>query len=113
MVLGLVTLACDAPEKPTASTSAVPVLSEKRTVVGRARNGKGGPAVIVNGRPIYIHQLREWPRELVGNRVAVTGRIEQRQGLPEPKPGELPLGGIVGPYQVVHDASWKLADGAN
>lgn len=84
--------------------------SVRQTLVGLARDGKAGPAIIVDGAPVYVVGLEAWPEAWVGRRVEVTGDVVERQGLPDPAPGELPVAGIVGAYRVIENGSWRLLD---
>ncbi len=79
-------------------------------LTGIARDGKGGPAIEVDGAPVYVLGLDAWPSEWVGKRVEVTGFVETRPGLPEPAEGEEPIGGIVGPYRVIEQATYRLVE---
>ena len=98
---------CASPERAERGTAMQAESGRRSTIVGIARDGKGGPAVIVDGRPIYVPRLKAWPEGWVGEQVVVNGRIRTRQGLPE---GTTDMGGIVGPYQVIEHASWRLAE---
>lgn len=80
------------------------------TRVGIARNGKAGAALVIDDVPVYVIGVDEWPDDVVGARVAVTGKVRTRQGLPPVPPSEPQVAGIVGPYRVIEDASWRLAD---
>lgn len=87
-----------------------PEAGARETLTGVARDGKGGPAIVVDGTPVYVRGLDAWPAGWVGERVEVTGVVITRPGLPEPAPGEPAIGGIVGPYRVIEDATWRLVE---
>jgi len=57
---------------------------------GIAEARKLGAAVRGDGFEVWIDGLSDWPRELVGRRVRVTGVLEERNDLPVfvQKPGE-------------------------
>ncbi len=92
--------------RPPRTECPVPAESTGRvaTLIGVARGGKGGPAVVVDGTPVYLPRLDAWPEGWIGEQVVVTGRIATRPGLP----ADADVGGIVGPYCVVPRASWRL-----
>jgi hypothetical protein len=107
----LVCLSPAPPDLRTAGPSAArPAQADggiQQTLVGEARSGKAGAAIIVDDAPVYVTGLDEWPPGWSGKRVVVTGNVVTRHGLPRsPPPTE---GGIVGPYRVVENATWQLA----
>jgi hypothetical protein len=106
----LVCLSVVAPDAgtPAPSGSSPSDAGAKQTLVGIARDGKAGPAILVDGEPVYVKGVDAWPKEWIGERVSVTGHVRTRQGLPEkPPPKE---GGIVGPYRMIEDATYELSD---
>ncbi|HEY1712254.1 MAG TPA: hypothetical protein VGG07_05095 [Solirubrobacteraceae bacterium] len=48
-------------------------LDEHVTVVGTAQNAAAGAIVSLDGRPVYVSELEQWPPELVGRNVEVSG----------------------------------------
>ena len=48
-------------------------VGEQVTVVGTAQNAAAGAIVSLDGRPVYVSQLEQWPPELVGRKVEVSG----------------------------------------
>ncbi len=81
-----------------------------QTLIGVARDGKAGPAISIDGVPVYVMGLEAWPEAWLGKRVEVTGQVVERPGLPAPQDGEPPVAGIVGPYRVIENGSWRLLD---
>ncbi len=82
---------------------------ERVTVVGRAANAKGGAVVVVDGAPYYLPQLDEWPDDLLGKTVEVTGIKSREQFIPEvvvDKDGAISQG-AVGQQTTIREATWK------
>merc|ERR1719391_437613 len=54
--------------------------SGRVTIVGTARNAKGGAVVLdeQRGRTVYVDALHGWDNEYVGQTVEVTGRLVHR-----------------------------------
>ncbi len=48
-------------------------VGEQVTVVGTAQNAAAGAIVSLDGRPVYVSQLEQWPPDLVGRKVEVSG----------------------------------------
>jgi hypothetical protein len=48
-------------------------VDEPVTVVGTAQNAAAGAIVSLDGRPVYVSELEQWPPELVGRNVEVSG----------------------------------------
>jgi hypothetical protein len=48
-------------------------VNEPVTVVGTAQNAAAGAIVSLDGRPVYVSELEQWPPELVGRNVEVSG----------------------------------------
>lgn len=95
-------------------------LGQQVTLEGTAEARKLGAVLRGNEFDAWIDQLQDWPRDYVGQRVRVTGILEERHDLPVfiQKPGEPIAGGIPVPegtdlHQasrrfVVRDAKWSL-----
>jgi len=83
-------------------------------VTGTARDAKGG-AVIVgdDGNVVYVEALDSWPDEVHGQRVVATGRLVDKQYLPEArvsKDGAISQGTSGGDQTVLENASWELEE---
>jgi hypothetical protein len=87
---------------------------------GIAEARKLGAALRGEGFDVWIDRLADWPRELIGRNVHVTGILEERDDLPVfvPKPGAAPAGGMpvtegtnlqqASRRYVIRDAQWSL-----
>lgn len=77
---------------------------------GVAKNAKGGAVLLVNGAPVYIEHLAEWPAALVDTRVDASGELVDLAYLPEhvtAEPGALSQGTTAGTTQrVLRHAKW-------
>jgi hypothetical protein len=70
----------------------------------------GAIAMVGSGRPIYIAGLARWPRELAGQRVALTGTLRSRGSqVPPTPPGGMPAHGVASASYVLDDARWELS----
>ena len=89
------------------------------TIEGSARNAKLGAMIHGDETSYFIDGLDEWPDELDGQQLRVTGRIITRDDLPvfEEQPGDLPKTGIPVPAgttdaartrRLLANASWEL-----
>ena len=90
------------------------------TLDGVAEARKLGAALRGNDFDVWIDQLTDWPRGYAGQRVRVTGVLEERHDLPVyiQKPGEPVAAGIPVPEgtdlrqasrrYVLRDAKWSL-----
>jgi hypothetical protein len=95
-------------------------LGQQVTLEGIAEARKLGAVLRGNDFDVWIDQLQDWPRNHVGQRVRVTGILEERHDLPVfiQKPGAPAAGGIPVPEgtdlhqasrrYVVRDAKWSL-----
>lgn len=54
------------------------------TVVGVARDAKGGAVVLLEGEPLYVRGLDAWPKGLRDRRVEVTGTLRDEKLIPSP-----------------------------
>ena len=90
------------------------------TLEGIAEARKLGAALRGDGFDVWIDRLSDWPRELVGRKVRVSGVLEERHDLPVyiQKRGEPVAAGIPVPEgtdlqkasrrYVIRDAKWSL-----
>ena len=90
------------------------------TLVGTAEARKLGAALRGDDFEVWIDQLQDWPSNYVGQKVRVTGVLEERQDLPVyvQRPGEPAAAGIPVPEgadlreasrrYVLRDAKWSL-----
>jgi hypothetical protein len=95
-------------------------LGQQVTLEGIAEARRLGAALRGHDFDVWIDQLQDWPRDYVGQRVRVTGVLDERHDLPVfiQKPGEPAAGGIPVPEgtdlhaasrrYVVRDAQWSL-----
>jgi hypothetical protein len=95
-------------------------LGQQVTLEGTAEARKLGAVLRGNDFDVWIDQLQDWPREYVGQRVRVTGILDERHDLPVfiQKPGEPFAGGIPVPEgtdlhsasrrYIVRNAQWSL-----
>jgi hypothetical protein len=95
-------------------------LGQQVTLEGTAEARKLGAALRGIDFDVWVDQLQDWPRDYVGQRVRVTGILEERHDLPVfiQKPGEPVAGGIPVPEgtdlrqasrrYVVRNAKWSL-----
>ena len=95
-------------------------LGQQVTLEGTAEARKLGAALRGNDFDVWIDQLQDWPSQYVGQRVRVTGILEERHDLPVfiQKPGEPVAGGIpvregtdlraASHRYVVRNAKWSL-----
>jgi hypothetical protein len=95
-------------------------LGQQVTLEGIAEARKLGAVLRGNDFEVWIDQLQDWPRNYVGQKVRVTGVLEERYDLPVfiQKRGEPIAAGIPVPEgtdlrkashrYVVRDAKWSL-----
>ena len=95
-------------------------LGRQVTLEGTAEARKLGAVLRGNDFDVWVDQLQHWPSQYVGQRVRVTGILEERHDLPVfvQKPGEAAAGGIPVPEgtdlraashrYVVRNAKWSL-----
>lgn len=76
-----------------------PLLGQRLTVEGIARDAKLGALIEDDGRTLWIDGLASWPPALAGRRVRATGTLIERADLPVfvPKPDEPARSGIPAP----------------
>src|SRR5258706_8133191 len=114
VVLGIFLSGCASQTKMRAQ------LGQQVTLEGIAEARKLGALLHGSNFEAWIDGLQDWPRPYVGQRVKVTGVLEERHDLPVyiQKPGEPVAGGIPVPEgtdlreasrrYVVRDAKWGL-----
>ena len=95
-------------------------LGRQVTLEGTAEARKLGAVLRGSDFEVWVDQLQDWPSQYVGQRVRVTGILDERHDLPVfiRKPGEPVAGGIPVPEgtdlrqasrkYVVRDAKWSL-----
>lgn len=83
----------------------------KKTMVGLAKNAKAGAVLLVEGQPIYIEGLAEWPANLLDRRVEARGRLVDEKLIPDPGPDEhgAYVQGAEGNQTVLKNPTYKLA----
>lgn len=82
------------------------------TLVGTAENAKGGAVLLVDGAPVYVEGLAEWPAALLHAKVKATGVRTRKQLLPEAAvdaSGAVSQG-AAGPQDVLERATWAPAE---
>ncbi len=81
-----------------------------KTLIGTAKNAKAGAVLLVDGNPIYIEGLAEWPEDILDKQVQATGRLVQEKFIPDPGPDENGAysQGAVGPQTVLKESTHKL-----
>lgn len=89
-------------------------IGKRVTLKGTAGNAKGGAVVVTtSGSTVYLVELDEWPPELEGRAVEVSGRLDRKQHIPEattdPVTGAISAGAR-GKQWVLEGAVWKGAD---
>lgn len=80
-------------------------VDEQVTVVGTARNAAAGAIVSLDGRPVYVSELEQWPPELVGRKVEVSGVLVF---YPAPQAEGRTIHKLSDSY-ALEDASWSVA----
>ena len=95
-------------------------LGQQVTLEGTAEARKLGAALRGNDFDVWIDQLQDWPSQYVGQKVRVTGILDERHDLPVfiQKPGQPVAAGIPVPEgtdlraashrYVVRNAKWSL-----
>ncbi len=86
-----------------------PLTGAKVTLSGRAANAKAGAVLLVDGEPLYLKGLGEWPKDAADKELDVTGTLREEKLIPSPVRG--PEGerspGAAGTQWVLEDAQWK------
>ena len=80
-------------------------VDEQVTVVGTAQNAAAGAIVSLDGRPVYVSELEQWPPELVGRKVEVSGVLAF---YPAPQAEGRTVHKLSDSY-ALEDASWSAA----
>jgi hypothetical protein len=84
----------------------------EKTLVGEAQSAMSGPILIVDGEAIEVPGVGEWPDEVIGRQVRVTGQSGTAKMMPSPVVGA--DGGIshgaFGSSQTLSGANWTLVE---
>ena len=94
---------------PPAASTPEPAAAEPVVLVGVAHNAKLSAIVVGEGFSVYCIELEEWPDEVLGETVEITGHIErtdQYQATVNAK-GEISQG-TAGGDTVLRGLSWQL-----
>lgn len=82
------------------------------TLQGTARDAKGGAVVVLeSGEVVYVAGLFEWPPDVFGKRVKVTGRLRQKKMIPDPQVDPVTgavSAGAVGEQDVLENPQWEI-----
>jgi hypothetical protein len=86
-------------------------LNQAVTLVGMARHAHSGAVILVQGGPIYIEGLAEWPHDLDGKNVRVTGVLRDKKLAPDPVVDEKGAvsHGMFGSAYVIENPVWERA----
>jgi hypothetical protein len=79
------------------------------TLVGIARDAKGGAVLVTpGGELVYIEDLDYWPSELWGKEISVTGVLQEKKYIPDPltTPNGAISQGAYGNQYVLEKAQW-------
>ena len=79
-------------------------------ISGVAQNAKGGAVLMVNNAPWYLEKLDSWPTEVIGKLVGVSGKLVDKQYLPQGgknAKGEWMQGGE-GTQNVIEAPTWRV-----
>ncbi len=124
----VLTMAACGASKPPPSSTPVPFPLEAKlghviTIEGLPEDAKLGAVLMIGGaRTVWIDGLDEWPRELRGKVVEVTGKVIERSDLPifvhrdgEPERAGIPVGPGTDLAQarrrfLLTEARWKVAE---
>jgi hypothetical protein len=85
-------------------------LTGRVRVSGLAQNAKGGAVLIIDGSPYYLERLDAWPAEVVGKLVGVSGKVVDKQYLPQGgknAKGEYEQG-AEGSQSVIESPTWRV-----
>ena len=79
-------------------------------IVGAAQNAKAGAVLLTeSGEVIYIHELAEWPEDVLGCKVEALGRLEEIKLVPDPLVDEdgAVSAGAEGRQFVLKNTKWR------
>jgi hypothetical protein len=96
------------PKKEQRSLSKL--LNTRVRLSGTARDAKGGAVLLIDNSPLYLAGLGSWPSEVHGKLVAVSGKLVDREYLPQAKrdaKGAISQG-AEGSQLVLEAPVWKL-----
>ncbi len=82
---------------------------EKSTVVGKAGNAKSGAVVVTENAVYYIDGLEEWPEELEGEQVEVTG-IHQTVNHEQQSTDAVQVSEMLGRQDIIREATYRLVE---
>lgn len=77
---------------------------------GIARNAKGGAVLLIDDSPYYLERLDAWPSDAEGKLVGVSGKVVDKQYLPQATKnakGEWTQGGE-GSQNVIEAPTWRV-----
>lgn len=86
------------------------VMNTRVRVSGIAQNAKGGAVLVVNDAPCYLEKLDSWPTEVIGKLVGVSGKLVDKQYLPQAgknAKGEW-MQGAEGSQNVIEAPAWRV-----
>lgn len=99
------------PGKPKKEVRALAkLLGQRVRLSGLARDAKGGAVLLVDGAPLYLAGVEAWPAEVHGKAVAASGKLVEKQYLPEATrdaSGAISQG-AAGKQYVLEAPAWKL-----
>lgn len=97
---------------PAERAAAKTAEAEEKTLVGEAQSAMSGPILIVNGEAIEVPSVGEWPDEVIGRQVRVTGTSGSAKMMPSPVVGA--DGGMshgaAGISATLSGANWSVVD---
>ncbi len=59
------------------------VLGKRARLVGTAKNTKGGAVLMVRDSPLSLAGLKEWPKDQLNQRVALSGVVKEEASVPQ------------------------------
>ena len=86
------------------------VMNTRVRISGVAQNAKGGAVLMVNNAPWYLEKLDSWPTEVIGTLVGVSGKLVDKQYLPQGgknAKGEW-MQGAEGTQNVIEAPTWRV-----
>jgi hypothetical protein len=88
------------------------LFGKKVTLIGTAANAKGGPIVLMGEWPVYVEGLDCWPENMRDKKVRVTGKLVEKQLIPESYVNEhgVPSQGACGKQIVIEDGQWQVCE---
>lgn len=77
------------------------------TIEGVAMDANAGGVVAGDDFIVYVDGLLQWPDDIVGKRVRVTGELVKEKCIPDPG-STPPKSGALGSQSVLKNAKWEL-----